>query len=274
MPFLSLANRAASPHLGLAIMYPAPGVVERIGAEWDWIWLDGQHGQIGYDDMLALVRACDLVGRPAFVRVPGHDAGAIGLALDMGAAGVIVPCVDTLEQAQAIVTAAKFPPTGNRSYGGRRPIDLQGRAYCHDAKGEPLLVVQIESPLAVSNAEAIAALPGVDALFLGPDDILLRRGVAMDAPRTPDMLRPDLQAVVAASHKHGKGAVTVGVLPEMLSLCLDLEYDMVVAGGDVGFLASGSQQAAARAREARRARRAVGHAGIAAHDSRPTTGIY
>ena len=110
MTFLRHPPECGRPLLGLNIMYPSPGVVERIGANWDWIWLDGQHGEIGYAEMLALVRACDLINRPALVRVPGHEAGPIGRALDLGAAGVIVPCVDTPEQAQSLVEAAKFPP--------------------------------------------------------------------------------------------------------------------------------------------------------------------
>lgn len=250
MPFLHSALESGVPQLGLNIMYPSPGTVERIAPDWDWIWLDGQHGEIGYAEMLALVRTCDLAKRPTFIRVPGHEAGPIGRALDMGVAGVIVPCVDTPQQAQALVDAAKFPPLGKRSYGGRRPIDLHGRAYSRTANADTLLVIQIESPLAVANAEAIAATPGVDALFLGPDDILLRRGVAMDTPRTREMIEPDMRAVVLASHKHGKPAVTVGVGSDMLALCLELGYDMIVSGSDVPFLVNGSKQASTQAREA------------------------
>lgn len=240
--------QAGVPQLGLVVMYPAPGIVERIGPDWDWLWLDGQHGQIGYADMLALVRACDLVQRPAFVRVPGHEAGNIGLALDMGATGVIVPCVDTPEQARALVAAAKFPPLGERSYGGRRPIDLHGRLYAHTANTDTLLVTQIETPRAIENVEAIAAVPGVDALFLGPDDIMLRRGYKMDAPRTRETLWGDMTAVMDACHKHGKFGVMVGVGAEMLKLSLEAGFNLIVSGGDVPFLANGSKQAAGEAR--------------------------
>lgn len=236
------------PQLGLNIMYPSPGAVERIAPDWDWVWLDGQHGQIGYNEMLQLVRACDLVQRPSFVRVPGHEAGPIGLALDMGAAGVIVPCVDTPEQAQSLVDAAKFPPLGKRSYGGRRPIDFRGRLYSDTANNDTLLVIQIESPLAIDNAEAIAANPGVDALFLGPDDILLRRNVPMDVPRTRELLEADMTAVIQACRKHNKYAVTVGVGP-MFPVCLELGFNMIVAGGDVPFLAVSSKKASTEARE-------------------------
>jgi 4-hydroxy-2-oxoheptanedioate aldolase len=241
---------AGVPQCGLCVMYPAPGVVERIGPDWDWIWLDGQHGQIDRGEMLALVRACDLIDRPAFVRVAGHEAGPIGLALDMGAAAVIVPCVDTPEQALALVAAAKFPPVGNRSYGGRRPIDRHGRGYAATANEETLLVVQIESPLAVQNADHIAAVPGVDALFLGPDDIMLRRGYTMDTPRCDATLGTDMRAVIAACTRHGKRAVTVGIGEEMMSLCLRTGFHLIVGGSDVAFLAQGSRQAAAEARAA------------------------
>jgi 4-hydroxy-2-oxoheptanedioate aldolase len=239
---------SGAPQLGLCIMYPSPGVVERIGGEWDWVWIDGQHGELGYDDILGLVRACDLVGTPAMVRVPGHEAGPIGKVLDTGAAGVIVPCVDTPEQAQAIVKAAKFPPLGNRSYGGRRPIDLHGRAFSATANDDTLLVVQIESPEAVKNADAIASVPGVDALFLGPDDIMLRRGYAMDQPRSRETLMPDMEAVATACQRHGKYATMVGFNAEMLQLCLELRYNLIAAGGDVAFLANSSRQAVDTAR--------------------------
>jgi len=248
MPSLRARLRTGTPQLGLCVMYPSPGAVERIGPDWDWVWVDGQHGQLGYQDILALVRACDLVQRPAIVRVPAHEVGPIALALDMGAAGVMVPQVDTAEQAQAVARAAKFPPLGNRSYGGRRPVDLAGRTYSDTANEDTILIAQIESPTAIANAEAIAATPGVDALFLGPDDVMLRRGFSMTTPRSKDTLGKDLEAVASACRKHGKIACTVGFGAEMLTLCVQTGYQLIVAGGDVAFLANASKQAAADAR--------------------------
>lgn len=243
MNFLSkLAVR--QPQLGLCIMYPSAGVVERIGGDWDWIWIDGQHGQIGYNESLALVRATDLVGRASLVRVSGHDFGGIGMALDTGATGVIVPVVDTPEQAQRAVDAAKFPPLGKRSYGGRRPIDLQGRTYAETANTDRLLIVQIESPEAVANVDAIAATPGVDGLFLGPDDIALRRGYAMTRPRDMEMLGADMRAVIEACHKHGKFGVMVAASDELFRASVTMGFSLIVVGGDVPFLANSSRTAA------------------------------
>lgn len=236
------------PQLGLCIMYPSPGVIERIGPDWDWIWIDGQHGQLGYQDVLAQVRACNLIQRPAMVRVAGNDFGAIGLALDTGADGVIVPLVNHAEEAKQAVKAAKFPPLGSRSYGGRRVIDLKGRTYSDTANTDTLLIVQAESPEAVDNAEEIAAVPGVDALFFGPDDLMLRRGLPMNTPRSRETIGREMEIVTAACRKHGKFAVTVGVGAEMLALCAAMGFHMIVGGGDVPFLAGASKQASTEAR--------------------------
>lgn len=238
------------PQIGLSVSYPSPGAIERIGPDWDWIWIDGQHGEIGYHDVLAMVRACDLIQRPAFVRVPGHEFGIIGPALDTGAGGLIVPCVDTPEQAQAVVNAAKFPPLGKRSYGSRRAIDRLGRNYSNGANEEVVLLAQIESPEAVENADAIAAIPGVDGLFLGPDDISLRRGYAMDKPRSKDLLAADIEKMIAACRRHNKFSATVGVGDEMLGVCLEAGFNFIVSGGDVPFLTNTSKDVSTRTREA------------------------
>lgn len=240
--------RQGAVQLGFCMMYPAPGIIERVGADWDWIWVDAQHGQLSYQDTLAIVRACDLVQRPALVRVPWLEAGHVGLVLDMSPAGVIVPCIDTPEQARAAVHAAKFPPLGGRSYGARRAIDRKGRTYSDTANADLLLICQIESPQAIENANAIASIDGVDALFLGPDDVLLRRGVSMTAPRDRKSLEADMRAVIDACRKHNKLGVMVGASPEMLATSLELGYQMIVVSGDVGLLASGSTKAATDAR--------------------------
>lgn len=240
--------RQGAAQLGFCMMYPAPGIIERVGADWDWIWVDAQHGQLSYQDTLAIVRSCDLVGRPALVRVPWLEAGHIGLVLDMSPAGVIVPCIDNPEMARVAVRAAKFPPLGGRSYGGRRPIDRLGRGYSDDANADLLLVCQIESPQAIDNADAIAAVEGVDALFLGPDDILLRRGVSPTAPRDRKALEADMRAVISACQKHNKLGVMVSANPDMLASSLEMGFNLIVVSGDVGLLASGSAKAASDAR--------------------------
>ncbi|MFA5865437.1 MAG: aldolase/citrate lyase family protein [Phycisphaerae bacterium] len=234
----------SKPQLGLSIMYPAPGVIERIGPDWDWIWIDGQHGQLDYHDILAMVRVCSLIDRPAIVRVPSHESGLIGLTLDMGAQGIMVPVVDTAEQARNIVQAAKFPPLGSRSFGGRRPIDLWGRGYCHTDRGQPLLICQIETEIGLENASAIAEVEGVDLLFFGPDDMALRNGLIMDQPRPRDYFDSALKKVAQAAHSHQKLTGGVFTNPDAVRQASVLGYRLLVGSGDVGLLAEGSKNQA------------------------------
>ncbi len=236
--------------IGLYLPYAVPAILESIGADWDWIWIDGQHGQFGYTDMISMVRTCDFIQRPAFVRVPSQDKGWVSQALDMKADAVIVPQIDNVEQAQAMVSAAKFPPVGNRSFGGRRVIDLMGRNYASQANTATLLVCQIESPESIDNVDAIAATPGVDALFFGPDDYFLRKGHIMGTPLPLDQLEATYSKVITACRNHSKIAITsVGSL-ETLALANRQGFDYICAGTVSNFLAQASSLASANAREA------------------------
>jgi len=242
--------KTGKPVLGCCVMYPSPGVVERIGPDWDWLWIDGQHGQHDYRSLLQCVRAADYVQRDSVVRVPGHEAGFIGLVMDTAASGVMVPLVSTPEEARAVASAVKFPPIGSRSYGGRRPIDLYGRAYSDTANEDVLLVAQIETPEAIENAEEIAAVPGVDVLFVGPDDVAIRLGMPMSKPRPKGIFDKEMQHVAEAAKKHGKFAGTVCRDPEAIKDLVALGYQLLVSGGDVPFLADSSKRASEEMRNA------------------------
>jgi 4-hydroxy-2-oxoheptanedioate aldolase len=229
------------PQLGLCMMYPAAGILENIGCDWDWIWIDGQHGELDYRDQLDMVRVCNLIQRPAVIRVPGHDSGMISLALDLNPDGLMVPMVENADQARRIVKAACFAPRGSRSFGGRRPIDRLGRGYCQDEKFRPLLILQIENQSGLKNAEEIIALDGVDALLFGADDFTLEAGLPMDKPKPKGFLDEPLTIVAQAARKHNKIAGAVFVAPDILRQGIELGYRLIVAGSDVGLLKSTSQ---------------------------------
>ena len=241
---------AGGMQLGLGIMYPASGVIERIGPDWDWLWIDGQHGELSYHDVLAAVRACNLARRPAVVRVPGHDAGMIGLALDTAAEAVMVPMIDDADQARQAVEAAKFPPLGERSYGGRRPVDLHGRGYANPDRDQPVLICQIETSTALANAAAIAAVDGVDVLFFSPDDISMRQGLAMDQPRPKGYFDAALRNIADSAKARGKIAGGVFATPEALTLAAKLDYRLVATSADVSLLVDGSSAKAQLMRQA------------------------
>src|ERR1700690_824245 len=184
MPQLPKIDREKpGPLLGLGISYPSVGALERIGSDWDWIWIDAQHGDIDISESAALVRTAELIGRPALVRIPALDPAWVGKVLDFGAAGGIGPMKKSREGAGAMARAAKFPPLGNRSFGGRRVIDRMGRGFYRTANTDTLLILQTESSHAVALADNLAALDGVDGLFPGPDDQAIRDGRDVDAPK-------------------------------------------------------------------------------------------
>ncbi len=233
--------KSGSLLLGLSLMYPSPGVVERIGLDWDWVWIDGQHGEHSYESILACVRACDYARTAPIVRVPGHEYGMIGQALDMCAAGVMVPMVDSAEEAKTIVQSAKYSPLGERSYGGRRTIDLYGRGYAHTANEDTLLIVQIETKKGLSNVEEIAAIPGVDVLFFSPDDMAMQESMPMDKPRKPDVFKDAMARLALAAINVGKFAGTIATSPELLEIAIKMGYQMCTATADVALLANGSK---------------------------------
>jgi 4-hydroxy-2-oxoheptanedioate aldolase len=224
------------------------GVVERIGCDWDWIWIDAQHGDIDINEAAALVRTAELIGRPALVRIPAIDPGWVSKVLDFGAAGVIVPTVESLEEARAMVRAAKFPPLGHRSFGGRRVIDRMGRGFYRTANTDTLLILQTESSNAVALAENLAAMEGVDGLFPGPDDHAIRDGRDVDAPKGRDIIGEHTRVVAEACERHGKLSVGIAFTDAALEMAKEYKYRLVACGGDLAFLTDGSKKAAQKMR--------------------------
>lgn len=235
------------PQLGLLYTYPAPGVLERIARNWDWVWIDAQHGELDYNDVLAAVRACNFVQRPAIVRVPDHAYGTIGRMLDASADGVLVPLVDTVRQAKDVVAAAKFPPVGNRSFGGRRVIDLHGRAYT-DGYKNPLLIIQIESPESIDNMELIAEVEGIDGLFIGLDDMAIRSGYDLAQNVDTSIFDPLLSRLAEIAAKNNVIAGGVFTNTSQVTKAVEMGFTLLAATSDVGLLASGSSQTSAQFR--------------------------
>ncbi|MGW4333385.1 HpcH/HpaI aldolase family protein [Rhodococcus koreensis] len=145
---------------------------------WDYIALDLQHGLIGYSGMVAGLTAIDASGSTVgMIRVESNGPTPIGRALDAGAAGVIVPLVNTAEEAAKAVAAATYPPTGVRSYGPMRS-QLRIGPTPAEADRDTVVVVMIETPQGLANVEKICAVPGLDGVYVGPSDLRLAVGGA------------------------------------------------------------------------------------------------
>lgn len=178
----------------------SPSVAELLAESGpDCIVFDMQHGLW---DRLSLEYAIGLVRHKTIPTVRSVDASdhAIGMVLDAGARALIVPMVDTADQARAVVRAAKYPPQGGRSGGGTRPM-LDYKSYMANANDELVVAVMIETATAVANAAEIAAVPGIDMLFIGPFDLAMSLGTFPDfGPRH----EAAVQSVLAAAKAAGK----------------------------------------------------------------------
>jgi 4-hydroxy-2-oxoheptanedioate aldolase len=174
--------------------------------KYDGIWLDAEHRPWQpreVDAMLGRHHAADI---DCIFRPPTKEKNALYRLLEDGAAGLMIPHVATAEEARSLVSSIKFPPLGDRGFcGGGRDADYwigKPADYTDAANRETFLVVQIETPKALENAEAIAAVPGVEVLFLGPGDMSLRLG-CKPAVNDPVMLEAQ-KKLSAAVQKHGK----------------------------------------------------------------------
>ncbi len=165
----------------------ATRVISRLG--WDWVTLDIEHSAIDWQQATTIFGAIADAGCVPLARVPEGNHHYIKRVLDAGAWGIVVPMVDTVEQAKTAIAAAKYPPEGNRSVGGgMHSMNFGATAgdYRAQANDEILVVLQTESPEGVANAEGIYSLPGCDAIFIGPNDLANSLGHAGNIPH-PDV---------------------------------------------------------------------------------------
>ncbi|MHA7239850.1 HpcH/HpaI aldolase family protein [Arthrobacter sp. TMS1-12-1] len=205
-----------------------------------WVGLDAQHGH--FDDRSLR----DTLGRRAadsavlLVRVAANDAALIGRALDAGADGVIVPLVDSVSDAAAAVAASHYPPRGTRSWGplpGTRAVHSPGSGDAPSAV--PLCAVMIETACALEAVDAIAAVPGVDMIFVGPFDLALALGLDVDELLSAADDDAPLARVARACSRAGIRAGAYAGSSERAALLAAAGFDWIAATTDTGLLALG-----------------------------------
>ena len=162
----------------LALDSPASAEIAAL-AGYDWALIDLEHGEGDLRSAMGQVRALDGTRCDAVIRLPSHDAAGISRALDQGIRSLMLPRVETVDQARAIVRAAFYPPRGRRGSGGRvmRASGYGTRPnYAHEAEDEVFLILQLESVASLDALEEIAGIDGVGALFVGPADLAADMG--------------------------------------------------------------------------------------------------
>jgi 4-hydroxy-2-oxoheptanedioate aldolase len=229
---------------------PSAFTAEIVGrAGFDWVCVDTQHGPISVETMLSMLQALDAAAVPALVRVPRNEPSVIAHAMDCGAAGVIVPFVDTPEEAAAAAAAVRYAPAGARSFGPTRAALRDAAFTTSNANTSALCLVQIETPEAVAAVELIAATPGVDGLLVGPSDLTLTMGVDVGDVRHAQF-RDACQRVVAACQ-------AAGIIPaifcgswDAIAVAREDGFQMIAVLSDVRLLRGAAADALSRLRPA------------------------
>lgn len=221
--------------------FATPGIGQILKAAGaDFAVLDMEHTGFGFDTVRQVVRYCQAAALPLVVRVPSQQRHHVSRALDTGADGVMVPIVSSVEQAKAVLDAAKYWPDGTRGVA----LGLAHERFA--IRSEPLpprfaeqnartaVILQIEDPRGAASADAIAALPGVDMLWLGHNDL----SVALGKPGAFDDadFAAAEQATIAAARRHGKSVGRLAIDAHQGAAFAAMGYDFVSIAGDVWLL--------------------------------------
>jgi 4-hydroxy-2-oxoheptanedioate aldolase len=214
----------------------------------DWLFLDLEHNSMTLDAAVQIAMAANAVGIAPLLRIPAGRYDMATRALDGGAWGIVVPHIDSPQEAREAVARLKYPPLGHRSIAGTMPqFDFESRPLAEATAAVNaglLLVVMLETPQAIGNAEEIAAVPGIDALHVGANDLCMEMGIP------GDFLHRDVErafaTVIAACRKHGKWPAMGGIYTEEgLGKYVGMGVRMVLAGSDLNLLmAAGAARAA------------------------------
>jgi 2-keto-3-deoxy-L-rhamnonate aldolase RhmA len=168
----------------MSVSTPATSFLEIIGhSGFDFVYIDAEHSTISFESLSNMIMASELSGMATLIRIPDNDPTDVRKALEVGADGVIIPHVNTLEDAKRAVSNARFPPEGIRGFGGLvrssgfnvPPVSID--EYIRRSNEEVTVVAQIEEKEAIENIREILDVEGVDAIFLGPSDLSLSMGV-------------------------------------------------------------------------------------------------
>jgi 4-hydroxy-2-oxoheptanedioate aldolase len=209
----------------------------------DWLIVDTQHGGLGEAELLAVLQTLEATSTPALVRIDWLDEARIMRAVDLGAAGVIVPMVNTAADAKRAVAAIRYPPQGIRSFGPVRNYFFAGGVSV-----EPLCVVMIETLEALENLDEIAATPGLDGLFLGPIDMGFSMGLGLHL-EMPAQVLDAVDRIVAACRRHDllAGSVALGLANAQEQIRRGMQF--LTSGNDALFIRRGASQELDRLRQ-------------------------
>jgi 2-keto-3-deoxy-L-rhamnonate aldolase RhmA len=239
-----LKSSGAHPPVGTWISSASPILAEAIGhAGFDWGLVDMEHAPLDVMGLVHMLQALSGTKMLPVVRVPWNDAVMVKRVLDAGAATVMFPMVQTPEEARRAVAATRYPPEGIRGLAGMTRAARFGTTgnYFKSANENVGVIVQIETPQAVEQIEAIGAVDGVDALFIGPADLSAAMGHIgqLTHPAVLDTITRAVQRCKAMGCPVG----TLGSSAEMVAQYRAIGFDYVAVSSGIGFMMRGAQAA-------------------------------
>jgi len=201
----------------------------------DFIYIDQQHGLTSYDTLVDLLRAIDRSMVAPIVRVRSNDSGLIGQALDAGAEGVIVPMVNTRQDAERAVAACRYGPTGCRSFGPVRASLTRAQGTLEEINDRVSCFVMVESRDGLTNLAEIAAVPGIAGIYIGQADLAVSLGLEPELRIQQGEHAHAIQAILDACRNNGIAAGLSGDFHDMSAR----GFRMITTGSDQGFVAAG-----------------------------------
>jgi 4-hydroxy-2-oxoheptanedioate aldolase len=235
---------AGEPIVNAWLSIPSSYAAEVVACQgFDSVTVDLQHGMIGFDSAVCMLQAISITSATPLVRCPSRDAADIMRLLDAGAYGVICPSIDTPAMAAEFVAACRYPDTdagtGTRSFGPARGLLYGGPDYFSQANQTILALAMIESQLALDNLDAILDTPGLDGIYVGPNDLALSLG-ATPAAQPGDKVEQAIDRILAATITRGLIAGIFCSDGEAARRRLEQGFHLVTPGNDANTLATAS----------------------------------
>ena len=253
MQFIRKRVLAGEVMLGVGANLGSSLTVEMIGAAgFDWTWIDCEHGAGDYSELIPQIQAAAIHNAPAVVRIAWNDAPRFKRALDLGAAGIMVPYVTSVREAEQAAAAMRYPPEGNRGvarFNRACGFGQEFDTYFKEANDNLLTVVQIETNASVERSEEIAAVAGVDVLFIGPLDLSVNMGMAQNFEHPK--FEQAMDRVAAACRQNGKAAGILLPKLDFLTPWIGKGFTFLVVGSDGGCVAGGLKSIADACRQYR-----------------------
>jgi len=252
MKILADRCRSGKPTLAAWCGLPDPAVAGLLAREgFDAVVIDMQHGAI---DFAAAIKAIPLVaaaGKPAIPRIPVGEFATASRLLDAGAAAVIAPMINSVEDARRFGGFMKYPPLGQRSWGPHAALTLSGLGpadYFAQANGMTLAFAMIETREALADLDGILAAPEIDGIFIGPSDLSIALSDGAENNPTGPTVTAAIDHALARTKAAGKFAGIFGLSGEQGGALARKGFDLVSIGTDTGFLRAGAQEVLAAAR--------------------------